>query len=112
MGTPTLDAARPVRRWGDLLYTYGTPDENPAFWASIDPWAYLTELSGPLQLHHGTSDTSVPVEYSEDLYAQLQEEGVTSELYIYQGDDHNLVANFSAAMRRSVAFFDLYVKGP
>lgn len=68
-------------------------------------------LSGPLQLHHGTSDTSVPVEYSEDLYARLQEEGVASELYIYQGDDHNLLANFSAAMRRSVEFFDLYVKG-
>lgn len=105
-GTPT-----PPRRWGDILFTYGTPDENPVFWASIDPWAYLTELSGPLQLHHGTSDTSVPVEYSEDLYAQLQTEGVASELYIYQGDDHNLIGNFSTAMRRSVAFFDLYVKG-
>ncbi|HQE91983.1 MAG TPA: alpha/beta fold hydrolase [Anaerolineae bacterium] len=107
-GTPTPGSGR---RWGDILFTYGTPDENPVFWASIDPWAYLTELSGPLQLHHGTSDTSVPVEYSEDLYAQLQAEGVTSELYIYQGDDHNLAGNFSAAMRRSVEFFDLYVKG-
>jgi len=105
-GTPT-----PPRRWGDILYTYGTPEENPTFWASIDPWAYLVELSGPVQLHHGTSDTSVPVEYSEDLFAQLQAEGVASELYIYQGDDHNLVGNFSAAMRRSVAFFDLHVKG-
>lgn len=105
-GTPT-----PPRRWGDILFTYGTPDENPVFWASIDPWAYLTELSGPLQLHHGTSDTSVPVEYSEDLYAQLQAEGVASELYIYQGDDHNLIGNFSTAMRRSVEFFDLHVKG-
>lgn len=105
-GTPT-----PPRRWGDILFTYGTPDENPVFWASIDPWAYLTELSGPLQLHHGTGDTSVPVEYSEDLYAHLQEEGVASELYIYQGDNHNISNNFGAAMRRSVAFFDLYIKG-
>ncbi len=109
--TPGAGTLTPPRRWGDILYTYGTPEENPAFWASIDPWAYLTELSGPLQLHHGTSDTSVPVEYSEDLYAQLQAEGVASELYIYEGDDHNLIGNFSAAMRRSVAFFDLYVKG-
>lgn len=106
VGTPM-----PGRRWGAILYTYGTPEDNPVFWASIDPWAYLTELSGPLQLHHGTSDTSVPVEYSEDLYTQLQTEGVASELYIYPGDDHNLIGNFSAAMRRSVAFFDLYVKG-
>jgi len=112
-GTPTPGVGTPMpgRRWGAILYTYGTPDENPTFWASIDPWAYLAELSGPLQLHHGTRDTSVPVEYSEDLYAKLQADGVASELYIYQGDDHNLAGNFSAAMRRSVAFFDLYVKG-
>jgi dipeptidyl aminopeptidase/acylaminoacyl peptidase len=110
-GTPTPDAARLSRRWGSLLDVYGTPEENPVFWASIDPRAHLTELSGPLQLHHATGDTSVPVEYSEDLYAQLQAEGVTSELYIYQGDNHNISNNFSTAMRHSVEFFDLYVKG-
>ncbi|MFN2109765.1 MAG: alpha/beta hydrolase family protein [Anaerolineae bacterium] len=110
-GTPTPDATRWSRRWGSLLDVYGTPEENPVFWASIDPWAHLTELSGPLQLHHATGDTSVPVEYSEDLYAQLQAEGVTSELYIYQGDNHNISSNFSTAMRHSLEFFDLYVKG-
>jgi len=110
-GTPTPDIARSSRRWGSLLDIYGTPEENPVFWASIDPRAHLTELSGPLQLHHATGDTSVPVEYSEDLYAQLQAEGVTSEVYIYEGDNHNISNNFGTAMRHSVEFFDLYVKG-
>ena len=110
-GTPTPDAARWSRRWGGLLDVYGTPEENPVFWASIDPRAHLTELSGPLQLHHATGDTSVPFEYSEDLYAQLQAEGVTSELYIYQGDNHNISNNFGTAMRHSLEFFDLHVKG-
>jgi fermentation-respiration switch protein FrsA (DUF1100 family) len=93
------------------LSAFGTVEENPAFWASIDPNSYLTELSGPVQLHHGTADESVPVEYSEDLYARLQEIGWTSELYLYANDNHNISNSFGTAMQRSVQFFDQYVKG-
>ena len=32
-------------------------------------------------------------------------------LFTYEGDNHNISNNFGAAMRRSVAFFDLYIKG-
>ena len=30
--------------------------------------------------------------------------------YQYQGDNHNISANFRVAMQRSLAFFDQYVK--
>ena len=36
--------------------------------------------------------------------------GKEAELYAYPGDNHNLSQSFTAAMRRSVAFFDEYVK--
>ena len=37
------------RRWGeDLVRTYGGIDENPAFWATISPASYLSDLSGPV----------------------------------------------------------------
>jgi len=98
-------------RWTQELLAFGTVEENPAFWASIDPTSYLTELSGPLQLHHGTADESVPVEYSEDLYARLQEAGQASELYLYPNDNHNISNSFGTAMQRSVQFFDQHVKG-
>ncbi len=102
-----------ARRWRDTFISqFGTPEQNPAFWASISPSAYLADLSGPLQLHHGTADESVPHEFSAKLYAQAREEGVPMpvEYYEYPGDDHNLSKSFSTAMRRSVAFFDKYVK--
>jgi dipeptidyl aminopeptidase/acylaminoacyl peptidase len=99
------------RRWTQELLEYGSFEENPAFWASIDPTFYLSDLSGPLQLHHGTADESVPVEYSENLYVQLQETGQTAELYVYPGDNHNISNSFGTAMQRSVQFFDQYVKG-
>ncbi len=93
------------------LLGYGSFDENPAFWRSVDPVFHLEDLSGPLQLHHGTGDASVPLAFSEDLYVRLQEAGEPAELYIYEGDNHNLSNSFATAMERSVSFFDEHVKG-
>lgn len=106
---PTTSARGGWRR--DFIEKYGTPEENPEFWNSISSTSYLSDISGPIQLHHGTADTSVPVEFSETLDQQLKEVNKKSELYIYQGDDHNISNNFSIAIARSVTFFDTYVKG-
>ena len=98
-------------RWRrELVETYGTPEENPEFWASISPNSYLTDLSGPIQLHHGTVDSSVPVAASEMLNAQMEVAGQPVELYLYDGDNHNISNNFTTAMQRSIQFFDTYVK--
>ena len=117
--TPTPNAdGTPNRRWPEhLTERYGSFEENRAFWDSIDPTAHLDDLSGPLQLHHATADESVPVAFSEDLYAMLQETDVAHktdvghEMYIYEGDNHNISANFGTAMAHSVRFFDTHVKG-
>lgn len=109
--TPTIPQS--ARRWRqEFTDKYGSPEQNPAFWASISPSAYLADLSGPLQLHHGTADTDVPVEFSSNLQAQAQTEQIPMpvEYYEYPGDNHNLPKSFSTAMQRSVAFFDKYVK--
>jgi dipeptidyl aminopeptidase/acylaminoacyl peptidase len=108
---PDATAAPDAETQREGLFAYGTFDENPEFWASIDPISYLADLSGPVQIHHATGDESVPVDFSERLYTRLQEAGQPAELYIYEGDDHNISANFGTAAQRSVAFFDQYVKG-
>ena len=79
---------------------------------SISPSSYLADLSGPLQLHHGTADESVPTEFSQTLYQQAQAAklSVPVEYYEYPGDNHNLSKSFNTAMQRSIAFFDKYVK--
>jgi len=109
---PPLNIPERVRRWRqDFLDTYGTPEQNPTFWASISPSEYAADLSGPVQLHHATADVEVPIEFSRDLEKRIKAAGGTVEYYEYQGDNHNISGNFNTAMQRSIAFFDKYVKG-
>jgi uncharacterized protein len=100
---------RPWRQ--ELTAKYGTPEQNPEFWASISPNSYLADLSGPLQLHHSVTDQEVPVEASQTLYAEMQAAGKPVELFTYPGDNHNISGNFTRAMQRTIAWFDKYVKG-
>ena len=107
--TPRATSGRGWRSgWSDL---YGTPEENPDFWNAVSANSYLQDISGPIQLHHGTADESVPLEFSEILYQQLQDTGKTAELYTYEGDNHNLSKFFSTAMTRTIEFYDRYLKG-
>jgi uncharacterized protein len=100
------------RRWRtDLINEYGTPEQNPSFWASISPNSYLNDLSGPLQLHHSVTDEEVPLAFSQTLVGEMKAAGKSVDLYTYPGDNHNINANFNTAMARTIAFFDKYVKG-
>lgn len=100
-----------MRKGGlDFVSKYGSPSANPTFWNKLDPYLFLSNISGPIQLHHGNSDSSVPIELSIHLKNALEKEGKTVELYQYDGADHNFNGNtFSVAMQRSVEFFKKYL---
>ena len=93
-----------------LLASNGTPEQNPAFWDSISPMAYLADITAPIQLHHGTADVEVPLLFSQTLAKDLQAVAKPVELYTYAGADHNISQGFALAMARSVAFFDRTLK--
>jgi dipeptidyl aminopeptidase/acylaminoacyl peptidase len=93
------------------LAKYGTPDQNKAFWDSISPMAYLADITAPIQIHHGTADVEVPLQFSQTLANELQAAGKPVEFYTYAGADHNISQAFALAMSRSVAFFDGHLKG-
>jgi dipeptidyl aminopeptidase/acylaminoacyl peptidase len=102
-------STRPNRQ--NLIDQYGSFEENPDFWDSISPINFVVDISGPVQIHHGTGDVTVPHEFSESLRTALEKQGKTVEYYSYDGADHNLSGSaFSPAMQRSVAFFDTYLK--
>jgi len=92
------------------LETYGPPALNPEFWDSVSANSYLNDLSGPIQLHHGTADEDVPLAFSQDLAVHLNTLNQTYEFYIYEGDNHNISNYFTLAMDQTIEFFDLYLK--
>ncbi|RJR27911.1 alpha/beta fold hydrolase [candidate division WWE3 bacterium] len=99
---------RPSRQ--EIIDKYGDFESNPEFWNSISPISFVGEISGPVQLHHGTEDGDVPVLFSQRLYDALNDIEKETELYIYEGDDHNLAANLTTALTRSVDYFDKFLK--
>ncbi len=111
LATPSATSSGRGRWRTELVEQFGTPEENPEFWASISTNSFLTDLSGPIQLHHGTTDADVPYSVSELLYGQLIGLGESVEFFSYPGDDHDITNGFSLAMQRSIQFFDRYVKG-
>ncbi|WP_102124962.1 alpha/beta hydrolase family protein [Deinococcus planocerae] len=107
---------RDLPRWGSgsggndprarMLARYGTPAQNPDLYRAISPNFFLSDLKGrPLQLHHGTGDTHVPLSLSQALAGGLKAAGQPYTFFTYPSDDHNLSRNLSVALRRSVAFF-------
>jgi dipeptidyl aminopeptidase/acylaminoacyl peptidase len=99
------------RSWrSSLVPQYGSPEENPVFWRSISANTYVGEISGPIQLHHGTADEDVPLVFSELLLNEMLNANQYAELYTYEGDNHNISNYFSTAMQRTIEFFDRYVK--
>jgi uncharacterized protein len=95
----------------DDAVKYGSPETNPKGFDIISPYNYLDRIRMPVQIHHGTVDAVLPVDWSIDLSAQLAAHGVTVEYYEYPRGEHTLVGeDYRTMMARTQAFFDLYVK--
>ena len=98
------------RRAEEILTRYGSPETNPEFWAGMSAETYLKNISAPIVIFHGTSDDSVPIEWSDKLSAALKKEGKTVLYYKLPGEKHEFVKEWPIFMKRSVEFFDKYLK--
>jgi len=95
---------------GQALAAFGSPKSNRIAYKRVSSINYLN-LSPPLSIHHGTADTVVPYEWSEDLLQAAQKKGVSAELFLYPDAEHQLLdKDWELALQRTVAFYDRYVK--
>lgn len=93
-----------------FLGMYGTPEQNPNFWNSIDPTNYLKDITAPVQIQVGLADIQVPPDFSKGLYEKLRAEGKMVEYFEYPGSNHDINQDFTKAMQRSIDFFNRYLK--
>jgi dipeptidyl aminopeptidase/acylaminoacyl peptidase len=85
---------------------YGQPKDGSDFWKEISAPTYFSAVTGPVQIHHGLSDETVPFELSQQMNKYLKEAGKSSELFEYKGGDHDISdPNFTVAMNRTIEFF-------
>lgn len=97
---------------GELRARFGHPDEQADLYRRMSARAYLADVAGPVQIHHGTADASVPYQHAVGLARLLAEAGKPHEFYTYPGAPHNWFGpTWDLAAGRTLAFFDRYVKG-
>jgi len=71
---------------------------------------YLNRITAPIQLHQGTIDDSVPIEWSNDLTQQLKTNEIQVTYYTYPEADHNMSGSWKAVVQRDVEFFNKLLK--
>ncbi len=105
---PAMNSNRSTRQ--SFIDDYGEPNLASPFWNSISATSYLSLQKAPVSLHHGYSDETVPYQLSQLYYNALKKAGIESEIFFYEGNDHNISQSFNLAIDRSVNFFDKYLK--
>ena len=88
-----------------VIARLGTPEAQPARWATTSPRTYFGRITEPLLIHHGTADEDCPLSWSRESVAALKAEGKDVELRIYPGGRHTLTSpQWDTSIRRTEAF--------
>ena len=83
-----------------------TPEQNRDAYARMSPINYLDAVSAPVQLHHGTADSTVNDSASKQIAEVLQAKGKPVELFLYKGSGHAFKdAAYNRYAERTLAFF-------
>jgi dipeptidyl aminopeptidase/acylaminoacyl peptidase len=89
---------------------FGLPDQNPGPYAWLSPINYL-DAAPPMSIHHGEADEVVPIEFSAELYKEMQEQERTVEYFTYPDQPHTFQGEgWELAMERVLDFFEQYLK--
>lgn len=96
----------------DIEKDYGITPETRKLLSDSSPYYFLSSVTAPAMIHHGTKDAIVPIEYSKKLSRSLLRNRKTALLYTYEGEQHEFIKAWPLVMTRSQNFFDQYVKFP
>lgn len=84
---------------------FGSPEQNPDFWKDVSPASFYGNIRAPVDIHHGTKDADVPLEWSQNTLNSLKASGKTATLYTYEGQPHEFTTAWTQVMERTAAFF-------
>jgi dipeptidyl aminopeptidase/acylaminoacyl peptidase len=73
---------------------------------------YLAKINKEttLQIHQGTNDDAIPLEWTNTLVKNLKNEDLTVNYFTYPGADHNLQPTWNTVVTRDLDFFQKNLK--
>lgn len=88
----------------ELFAELGTPQESPEIYQGLSARTYFDRITEPVLLHHGTSDGTCPIRWSQASQRLLREAGVDSRLAVYPGERHTFIRQWDESMERTLDF--------
>lgn len=71
-------------------YLGATPWEDPQIYEKTSPMTTIQRASTPTLIQHGENDARVPIPNAYKLYQGLRDQGVTTDLVVYEGFGHGI----------------------
>jgi dipeptidyl aminopeptidase/acylaminoacyl peptidase len=82
----------------------------PSQLQSISPVYYYGNITAPIQLHHGTTDETVPISWAEETCSLLSTAGKSIECIYYEGEDHVFDDEIKAQfLEKTISFYKTYL---
>jgi dipeptidyl aminopeptidase/acylaminoacyl peptidase len=91
----------------------GNPDANRKVFEEASPITYIRNEKAPLLVLQGDNDPRVPKEEAQQVVEILKKEGRVVDAHYYPDEGHGFVKreNQIDSIRRTIAWFDEYLKG-
>jgi dipeptidyl aminopeptidase/acylaminoacyl peptidase len=91
----------------------GDPEKDRAIYDADSPLTYIKNAKAPLLVLQGDNDIRVPKEEAEQVVKTLQDAGKTVDAHYYSNEGHGFAKreNQIDAIRRTIEWFDHYLKG-
>jgi len=95
---------------GQVIARLGTPEAQPARWATTSPRTYFSRITEPLLIHHGTADEECPIAWSAETVRALRAAGKDVTYDVYPGQRHTFTSQWPLSIRRTAAFLDAHLR--
>ena len=101
-----------IDQWMIPFFGKSMYDDPKAYW-DVSAIQFIRKARTPTFIYVGERDIEVPPTQSVEYWHALKEMGVPTSLVIYPGEGHRLrdPANSGDMRKRTIAWFDKYVKG-
>ncbi|MEI6290309.1 MAG: dienelactone hydrolase family protein, partial [Chloroflexota bacterium] len=92
------------------IYTQKELQASAEDFALISPSNYYKFITAAIQVHHGDSDSIIPVDWSIETCKALRDESRNVECYYYEGAEHTFASRYFKDMGTRVnRFFETYL---